>query len=158
VNGYADNTGVLRNIPVENPSPDSQRLGAVQMTIHLNSVNPILDKSTGVNLDLCTVTFVSPFGREQLRMVSDRPMRKPGWTIASKTGTLPYQSADADNILEPNEQFSLFVYPSHALPPQSWFRVFVDFPNSKEIQINNVVPSTVTPVMNFKYAGPHGPL
>jgi len=158
VNGYADNTGVLGNIPVENPSPDSQRLGAVQMTIRLDSVNLILDKSSGVNLDLCTVTFVSPFGREQLRMVSDRPMQKPGWTITSKTGTLPYQSADADNILEPNEQFSLFVYPSHALPPQSWFRVFVDFPNSKEIQINNVVPSTVTPVMNFKYAGPHGPL
>lgn len=158
VNGYADNTGVLGNIPVENPSPDPQRLGAVQMTIRLDSVSLILDKSSGVNLDRSTVTFVSPNGREQLRMVSNRPMRKPGWTIASKSGTLPYQSADADNILEPNEQFSLFVYPSHALPPQTQFSVIVDFADGKEIQVNGIVPAPVTPVMNFQYAGPHGPV
>jgi hypothetical protein len=156
--GYADNSGLLGLVTVENPSPNPKELGAVQLKIRLDSVRLIIDPSSGVNLDESTVTFVYPRVSEKLPETSSFPMRKPGWTIAAKSGTLPYQSADADNILEPNEEFTLFVYPTEALPPRTPFSVIVAFANSKEIQANGFVPAPVTPAMNFQYVGRSGPL
>ena len=156
--GYADNTGMLGYVMVANPYPDPTRLGAVQLKIRLDSARVIIDPSSGVNLDKSTVTFVNPRVSEQLHETSSFLMRKPGWTIAAKSGTLPYRSADADNILEPNEEFTLFMYPSEALPPRTPFSVIVAFANAKEIQVNGVVPAPVTPVMNFQYVGRPGPL
>jgi hypothetical protein len=156
--GYADNSGLLGLVTVVNPSPNPTELGAVQIKLRLDSVRLIIDPSSGVDLDKSTVTFGYPRVSEQLHETSVFPMRKPGWTIAAKSGTLPYQSADADNILEPNEEFTLFVYPSDALPPKTPFAVTVAFANAKEIQVSGLVPAPVAPAMNFQYTGSSGPL
>jgi len=156
--GYPDNNGLLGQVTVANPNPDPNAMGALLLNIRLDSVRMVLDSSSGVDLDKSTVTITSLRGVEQLRETETLPMKNPGWTIAAKTGTLPYQSADADNILEPNEAFSLFMYPAHALPPLTQFTIVVTFADGKQITTGGVVPAVISPVMNFPGAGTPGPV
>ena len=56
---------------------------------------------------------------------------------------------DQDNILEPNEAFVLFVYPSTPLPPSTPFTVTISMPEENALMVNRTVPVQVKPVMNL---------
>ena len=76
-----------------------------------------------MDLDKSTVVFITPTGREVVPKNSGMPMKKPGWAIVQKGSTIPYQGVDQDNILEPNEVFAIFMYPSVQLPPSTPFTI-----------------------------------
>jgi hypothetical protein len=149
ITGYADISGPLGGVQVTNPAPDPDKLGAVLMKVQLDSLRYVWKPGAGVDLDKSTVVFVSPSGREVIPGNSAQPMKKPGWVIVQKGSTIPYQGADQDNILEPNEAFVLFVYPSIPLPPSTPFTVTISMPEQDALTVNRTVPVKVKPVMNL---------
>lgn len=149
ITGYADISGVLGPVQVTNAVPESGMLGAVMMTVQLNSLRYVWKPGSGIDLDKSTVLFVSPNGREVVPKNYVQPMQKPGWTIVRKGSTIPYQNADQDNILEPNEAFVLFVYPSVPLPPSTPFTLTLNMPAEDALIVNRTVPVHVSTVMNL---------
>jgi len=78
-----------------------------------------------------------------------RPMKKPAWTIAKKTGILSFENNNQDNVLEPYESFEILVLPSIPLPPKSRFLILITLPDDNQIFISRSVPETITPVMSL---------
>jgi hypothetical protein len=149
VTGYADISGSLGPVQVTNPAPSPDKLGAVLMKVQLDSLRYIWKPGAGVDLDKSTVVFASQSGREVIPRNSGLPMKKPGWAIVQKGSTMPYLGADQDNILEPNEAFVLFVYPSSPLPPSTPFTVTINMPEETALTLNRTVPLKIKPVMNL---------
>ena len=149
VTGYADRSGVLGPALVENAHPLPTALGAVQVPLRLASVRLSWQAGTGADLGNATVAFTGPAGTETLRRSQDPVLRKPAWSIVQKGSTLPGQDANGNDLLEPNERFVLFVYPSHPLPPESPFSVRITIPGENPIVISRSVPAIVGPVMDL---------
>ncbi len=149
VTGYADLSGTLGPVQVMTTAPNPDKLGAVVMKIRLDSLRYVWKPGAGVDLDKSTVVFTSRSGREVIPRNSGLPMKKPGWAIVQKGSTIPYQGADQDNILEPNEEFVLFIYPSTPLPPSTPFTVTISMPEENALMVNRTVPVIVRPVMNL---------
>jgi hypothetical protein len=149
VTGYADLSGRLGSITVANPRPAPSRLGAVSMTIRLDSYRMMWQSGTGVDLDQTQVIFATPSGSETLTKNSALPFTKPGWMIDRKGSTLPYGQANANDILEPNEVFGIFVYPRTPLPPGTPFSVTIVMPDENVLTVNRIVPAHITPVMDL---------
>jgi hypothetical protein len=149
VTGYADDLGQISDTSVSNPTPDSQKMGAVSFRMSLNSYRTLLTGVTSIDLDQTTITFTSQSGSEILIQQSSRPIKKPGWTIAKKTGILSFENNNQDNILEPYESFEILVLPSTPLPPMSRFLILIKLPDDNKIFISRSVPETITPVMNL---------
>lgn len=149
VTGYADISGSLGPITVINTVPDPDKLGAVMMRVQLDSLRYVWKPGAGVDLNKSTVAFITPAGREVVPINSGLPMKKPGWAIVQKGSTIPYQAADQDNILEPNEAFVIFIYPSVPLPPSTPFTITISMPEENQLTLTRTVPVTVNPVMNL---------
>lgn len=150
VTGYAADLGKIGETEVSNSIPESQKMGAVTFRLSLNSYRSFFMSDMSIDLDQTTMTFVSSSRSETLLQKSSRPMIKPGWTITKKTGILPFEYADQDNILEPYESFEILVYPSTPLPPMSRFLILIHLPDKNQIFISRSVPATITPVMGLK--------
>jgi hypothetical protein len=149
VTGYEADPGQISGTQVINPTPDSQKMGAVSFMMSLNSYRILSTGVTSVDLDQTTITFTSQSGSEILLQQSSRPMKKPGWTISKKTGILSFENNNQDNLLEPYESFEILVLPSTPLPPVSRFLILIKLPDGNQIFISRSVPETITPVMNL---------
>lgn len=149
VTGYADLTGTLGPVTVVNPRPTSTRLGAVGMRIQLASIRLGWQTGSGIDLDQTRVIFVSPAGSESLTRNTALPFKKQGWAIVSKESMLPFGQANANNIIEPNEAFGIFIYPSTPLSPGTPFSIILQMPDENVITINRTVPAKITTVMNL---------
>ena len=149
VKGYAADLGTISDTEISNPPSDSQKMGAVSFRMSLNSYRALVTSGMSIDLDQTTMIFTSQFGSETLLQQSSRPMKKPGWTIAKKTGILSFEDYDQDNILEPYESFEILVLPSNPLLPMSRFLILIKLPDDNQIFISRAVPETITPVMNL---------
>jgi hypothetical protein len=149
VKGYAADLGTISDTEIGNPTPDEQKMGAVSFSMSLNSYHTLLAGGMSVDFDQITMTFTSPFGSEFLLQQSSRPIKKPGWTIAKKTGILSFENNNQDNVLEPYESFEILVLPSTPLPPMSRFLILIKLPDDNQIFITRVVPEAITPIMNL---------
>jgi hypothetical protein len=147
--GYADLSGTLGPARVSNPSPSPERLGAVLVPIRLASVRLMWERGTGANLGNATVTFTSPAGTETLPGSSGPVLVKPAWAIVQKGSILPGRTDNGNELLEPNEVFVLFIYPSHPLPPKTPFLVQVRIPDQNPFTVIRMVPDPVMPAMDL---------
>jgi hypothetical protein len=149
VTGYADLSGRLGPVTVANSRPALSRLGAVSMTIQLDSYRMMWQAGSGVDLDKTEVVFTTPLGSETLPRLPADPYTKPGWAIVSKGSTLPNGQANANDILEPNEAFGIFVYPRTSLSPGTPFSVILRMQDENVITVDRIVPLRIIPVMNL---------
>jgi len=149
VTGYSDLPGALGPVEVENAHPVPSALGAVQIPLRLASVRLSWQAGTGADLGNATVTFTGPSGTETIQREQGTVLRKPAWSIVQKGSTLPGQDANSNDLLEPNERFVLFVYPSRPLPPGSPFIIRIGIPGENPVVISRSVPESVAPVMNL---------
>jgi hypothetical protein len=79
-----------------------------------------------------------------------RPLVCPGWTIAGKFNMLPMETANGDNILDPNEQFEIFVCPTNATAPYQQFTVTINPPGSVLPPVAMVTtPPMVRPIITI---------
>ncbi|MFA6226240.1 MAG: hypothetical protein WC620_08750 [Methanoregula sp.] len=120
------------------------------MTIQIDFVRTGWPAGTGVDLDQTQVIFNTPSGSETLTRLSAAPYTKPGCAIVSKGSTLPNGQANANDLLEPNEAFGIFVYPRTPLLPGTSFSVILQMPDEKSLTVNRTVPAHINPVMDLK--------
>lgn len=120
---FASVDGTPANVIVHFPRQDSSRMGAAEMTVAL-----FIGNMGGIDFDTVDVIWGSNGVTEQIPRKDTRPLNCPGWTIAGKYNMLPFKTADSDNILEPNEQFEIFVCPSNTTVPYEKFSVTIDHP------------------------------
>jgi hypothetical protein len=147
--GYSDLTGTLGQVRVNNPRPAPAQLGAVRVPVQLSSLRLAWEPGTGANLGNATVIFTSPAGTETLPGSSGPVLKKPAWAIIQKGSTLPGQSDNGNDLLEPNEVFVLFIYPSAPLPPKTPFRVEIRIPDQNPLVVTRIVPDPVAPLMDL---------
>lgn len=147
--GFADRSGTLGMARVENRHPAEGALGAVQVPLRLASVRLSWVTGTGADLGNATVSFTGPGGTEILSRSVSPVLEKPAWAIVRKGSTLPGQAGNGNDLLEPNEVFVLFVYPSAPLPPGTPFSIRIEIPDEDPVTLSRVVPDPVLPSMNL---------
>ena len=149
VTGYADLSGTLGIVRVNNPVPSPDKLGAVRVPVKLASVRLGWEEGTGANLGKATVLFTGPAGTETLAGSSGPVLQRSSWAIIQKGSMLPGQTGNGNDLLEPNEVFVLFIYPHAPLPPKTPFTVEIRIPDQNPMKVTRVVPDMVTPVMDL---------
>jgi len=149
VTGYADLSGTLGTVRVNNPVSNPDKLGAVRVPVRLASVRLGWEEGTGADLGTATVLFTGPAGTETLTGSSGPVLERSSWAIIQKGSILPGQTGNGNNLLEPNEVFVLFIYPHSPLPPKTPFTVEIRIPDQSPIKVARVVPDPVTPVMDL---------
>jgi len=148
VTGYADipltaDTGVVSS-PQTRPGLTMARMNLRLATLRLN-----WEPGTGDDLSRATIGIVTPEGSERLPRRTAAPFVRPGWTITRKAGVLPGTDADTDEILEPNEEFSIAVSPSVNLEPGTPFSVVISIPGVQPFTVDRTVPGPLSPVMDL---------
>ena len=149
ITGYSDLSGTHGPARVENPRPSPSLLGSVQVPLRLASVRLSWETGTGADLGNATVTFTGPTGTEILPRSRHPVLTRPAWSIVQKGSTLPGQTGNGNELLEPNERFVLFIYPSTPIPPKTPFTVLISIPDENPVAVSRVVPEKVTPVMDL---------
>lgn len=143
IDGFPASTGSSGGVPVLRSNPDPRRLGAVRMTISL-----FLGNTGGVDMAQTNVTWTDSAGTEILSLTKRVPVVCPNWTIAKKYNVNPFKTADKDDVLEPGEQFDVFICPSDTLPPYEEFMVMFDPPGSgPRFPVKCTVPFMITTTM-----------
>ena len=149
VTGYADLSGTLGVVRVNNPVPSPDKLGAVRVPVRLASVRLGWEEGTGANLGNATVLFTGPAGTETLTGSRGPVLERSSWAIIQKGSILPGQTGNGNDLLEPNEVFVLFIYPHSPLPKKTPFTVEIRIPGQNPLKVSRVVPDPVTPVMDL---------
>jgi hypothetical protein len=147
--GYADLSGTLGTVRVNNPVSNPDKLGAVQVPVKLASVRLGWEEGTGADLGNATVLFTGPAGTEILTGSSGPVLERSSWAIIQKGSILPGQTGNGNNLLEPNEVFVLFIYPHSPLPQKTPFTIEIRIPDQSPMKVARVVPDPVTPVMDL---------
>ncbi len=127
------------------PRPDPGKLGSVQVTIAL-----FIGDTGAIDMDRLTATWSSGGPAETLQKSDRVPLVCPNWTIVKKYHMLPGHAADADNLLEPNEQFLIQACPSQAVAPyQSFTLALHPEGTAVPLPLTRMVPAQVQPVMDL---------
>ncbi len=146
VTGFNAVDGTMGTARYHFPQPDSGKLGAVQVTVSL-----LVGDMGGIDMDKATVTLITKTVSGTISEVKPGTgtVNAPGWTITRKSNWLPGQQADADNILEPNEQFDLLILSPTPLPSYTSFTVAVQPSSGVPLSFSRTVPIRITPVMDL---------
>jgi len=145
VTGFAAINGHVSDVVVRYPVANTGQLGGTEMTKAL-----FMGNTGGVDMDQATVTWMSNGISENLRKTDKTPVVCPNWTIAGKFNMLSMQHADADNILEPNEQFELFICSSNNSAPNQKFTFVIDSAgNALPLSVTRDAPALIRPIMQL---------
>jgi len=98
--------------------PDPRRLGAIQVMISL-----FIGHTGAIDMDKVHVSWSGDGFSEQIPRSDIQPLVCPNWTIAGKYNMLPGHVADADDWMEPDEEFEILVCSSHGARPYESFTV-----------------------------------
>ncbi|NMB78341.1 MAG: hypothetical protein GYA23_04530 [Methanomicrobiales archaeon] len=148
--GLADLTTVPNN-DFQHPAPTGYTgMNAVRLNLKLATLRLNWQPGTGDDLSQATVVVTTPQGSETIpRQYTGPPFSRPGWSIVSRKGMLPGIDANKNDLLEPNEVFSILVITSENLPPQTPFAITLSIPNVQPLTIERVVPATIRPEMSL---------
>lgn len=149
VMGYADIQGPAVKAHVLQSPQTRPGLTMARLNLRLATLRMNWEPGTGDDLSRATVLLITPEESEYLPRRTSSPFARPGWTISRKGGRLPGTTADADEILEPNEEFSIVVSPSVNLQPGTPFSVIISIPDVRPFTLNRTVPLALGPVMDL---------
>jgi len=147
--GYADLSGNLGVVRVNNPGATPDNLGGVMVPVRLASVRLGWEEGAGADLGNATVLFTGPDGMETLTGSSGPVLERSSWAIIRKGSILPGKTANGNNLLEPNEVFVLFIFPHTPLPPKTVFTAEIRISDLTSLKVSRAVPDTITPVMDL---------
>nr|WP_319376956.1 hypothetical protein [uncultured Methanoregula sp.] len=127
------------------PRPDPKRLGAVQVMVSL-----FLGHTGAIDMDQVRVSWKGEGVTEQIARTNTLPLVCPNWTIAGKYNMLPGHVADADNWMEPDEEFELLICSSTGVRPSGTFAVTLSPEGTAmPLTITRIVPERIRPVMKL---------
>ena len=144
VYGFADNGGPYEGIAVAEGPTNPKRMGAVSLSLRL-----IEGETGGVNMETADVRFSAKEHIEGLRYSANMPLQRPNWTVASRSHVTAGMQADNDLIIEPGEIFTILVYPSVGLSPDTAFSIQVQTGKGEPYTITRKVPGAIKPVMDL---------
>ena len=127
------------------PVPDPGRMGSLESTVAL-----FIGNSGSVDFDRITLVWISNGTTSVIPRKDSRPLSCPGWTIAGKYNVIPMKLANGNNILEPGEQFLIFICPDTPLAAYQQFTIRVE--DSGGIQspfLGGAAPVMNHPVMSL---------
>ena len=127
------------------PVPDPGRMGSLESTVAL-----FIGNSGSVDFDRITLVWISNGTASVIPRKDSRSLSCPGWTIAGKYNVIPMKQANGNNILEPGEQFLIFICPDTPLPAYRQFTIRIE--DSGGIQspfLGGTAPVMNHPVMSL---------
>jgi len=144
VYGFADNGGPYEGVTVAEGPTSPATMGAVSLSLRL-----IEDETGGVNMETADVRISAKEHIEGLRYSGNMPLQRPNWTVASRSHVTAGEQADNDLIIEPGEIFTILLYLSEGLPPETVFSVQVQNGNGEPYTITRKVPGAIKTVMDL---------
>lgn len=141
--GFPRTDGTSGTIRYHFERQDPHKLGGVQATVSL-----LLGNMGGIDMDRTRVSITTKKGTYVIpKSSSNLSVDSPNWTIYSKSNWLPYQSADEDNILEPNEQFGILILFPDSLSPYESFTLTMQPERAIALSLPCQVPMAIQPHM-----------
>ena len=143
--GFSSVSRGQTRLPVIYQHPDPGRLGAVQLTVSL-----FIGDTGAIDTDRLNVTWTARQTFEQISKTNRSVLVCPNWTITGKYNMLPGRTADADEWLEPGEQFQVLICPSRGTAPYQSFMLGM-YPDGVAVplRVTRTAPSRIQPVMNL---------
>ena len=127
------------------PRPDPKRLGAIQVMVSL-----FIGHTGAIDMDQVRVSWAGDGYSEQIPKTSSQPLVCPNWTVAGKYNMLPGHVADADNWLEPDEEFEILVCSTHGARPYESFTVTLSPEGTAlPLPLTRTAPARIEPVMKL---------
>jgi hypothetical protein len=149
VTGYEDISGVVSGVPVSNPAPDPSRMGLVTLPVMIQQFTQGPEGPPAIDMRKTRIWFTANGKIEELPLYDNRPLLKPAWTVAGKSGAGEGTSADEDDFLEPNEVFTILVYPGTPIGPGTPFSIDIRMSGQWPLTVNMTVPGHIQPEMNL---------
>lgn len=136
--GIQDTGGEIMDINIICESPDKSIMGSCLIPVRL------LTGSTGrVDMSLAGIIFSCGTDTEILPFTENKSVKKPSWTIADRTHMIPLMEADEDIYLEPNEVFTLLIYPGKGVVAGKGFTVTVSPGGVVPLETSYIVPPAI---------------
>ena len=143
--GFSAISGIQGGTMVLYPHPDPDRLGSVQLAVSL-----FIGDTGAIDMDRLNVEWKSGGSSEPVQKSDTIPLICPNWTIVKKNNILPGHTADADNLLEPGEQFLILACPAKpAAPYQSFTLILHPDGVAMPLPITRTAPMRIMPVNNL---------
>ena len=143
--GYAAVNRISEDHPVVFTHPDPGKMGAVHVMISL-----FIGHTGAIDMDRANVGWSSQASFELLPYSGTLPLVCPNWTISGKYNLLPGHVADADNWLEPDEEFDILACPSSGVRPYGTFALILrPEGTAMPLTISRTVPERIKRVMNL---------
>ena len=143
--GFAAVDRLSGDHPMVFTHPDPGKLGAVHVMISL-----FIGQTGAIDMDRANVRWSSQGSYEQIPHSGTLPLVCPNWTISGKYNLLPGHVADADNWLEPDEEFDIFACPSSGVQPYGMFSLIISPAGAAmPLTIRRTVPGRIRLVMNL---------
>lgn len=118
--GIQDTGGAVMSVNLICENPDSSMMGSCLIPVRL------LVGSTG-SIDITTVEVLFNYNSitETLPFTATDTISRPAWTVADRSSIIPLLDADEDLSLEPNEVFTLLIYPENSVPAEEFFSITI---------------------------------
>jgi hypothetical protein len=143
VMGYQDISGTVYGVAVSNPSPDPSKMGLVSLPVRIQQFTQGPEGPPEIDMRKTRIWFTANGKIEELPLSNNRPLVKPAWTVGGKSG------ADEDDFLEPDEIFTLLVYPGTPIGPGTPFSIDVRMGGQWPLTVNMTVPGQIQPQMDL---------
>ncbi|WP_321505368.1 hypothetical protein [uncultured Methanoregula sp.] len=127
------------------PRGDPKRLGAIQVMVSL-----FIGHTGAIDMDQVHVSWTGDGFSEQIPKTNILPLVCPNWTITGKYNMLPGHVADADNWMEPDEEFEILVCSSRGVRPYESFTVTLrPEGTAMPLPLARTAPARIEPVMKL---------
>ncbi|GEM_PF-781427 len=136
--GIQDAGGTILDINLVCNNPEPSVMGSCLIPVRL------LTGSTGiVDMSTAKVGFKYSGETEELAFSQNTSLVKPAWTIADRSHLIPLMQADGDIYLEPNEIFTLLIYPQNGVAAEDRFTVTISPKEAVPLSISLKVPPSI---------------
>jgi hypothetical protein len=124
---------------------DPGQLGAVRFTTSL-----FIGSTGAIDMDCLAVQWTGASTPEVIPRTFSGPLACPGWFISGKYNMLPGRTADADDLLEPGEQFEITACPLQGVRPYGIISLRLQPEGTAmPLTINRMAPGRIQPVMKL---------
>lgn len=118
--GIQDTGGTVMEVNLLCEEPGSSMMGSCLVPVRL-----LIGSTGSIDMSTAKITFNYNSSSEVLSFTTDATVSRPAWTIADRSNFIPLLEADEDIFLEPNEIFTLLIYPENSVPAEGFFSVSI---------------------------------
>jgi len=132
-------------LPLLFQQQNSNNLGAVRFTTSL-----FIGSTGAIDMDRLAIQWTGAGAPEAIPRAVSGPLSCPGWIISGKYNMLPGRTADADDLLEPGEQFEITACPRQGVLPYGILSLKLQPEGTAmPLTITRMAPGRIQPVMNL---------